>query len=89
MRADQTLPLTQSAIAGAIAFGAAFLAAFAACWALGLFGRDVVDGLGILGLCWALTIGAVAGAMAAAVFNLLARLGALWAVPTRQAQPAR
>ena len=76
MRRNQTFPVTQSAIAGAIVFGAAFVAAFGTSWLLGVFDRDVVNGLGALGLFWALTIGAIGGATAAISYNLLSSIGA-------------
>jgi hypothetical protein len=76
--AEPGLPVTRSAIAGALSFGATFLAVFAIAALLGMTGHDMFKGLWALGACWALTVGGVSGALAAAAFNLCARTGLLY-----------
>lgn len=88
MSSDQTLPVIKSALAGATVFAAVYVVVFAAALMVGVFGRDVLNGLGALGFCWALTLGAAAGAIAAITFNVLTVIGGIWPTPERRVQAA-
>jgi hypothetical protein len=77
----------KSALAGAFTGGVLFLVFFLGAEAWGYLGQDLFKGLWGIGLCWSLVIGALAGALAAGLFNLLRLAGRIWPVAEAEARP--